>query len=44
MHKSFSVKDNIAAFLELARSLAKIKATSFQRATVPSYTSKTLMA
>ena len=44
MHKSFSVNDNIAAFLELASNRAKIKATLFPEATVLSYTSKTLMA
>ena len=31
-------------FLELESNHAKIKATSFPGATVPSYTSKTLMA
>ena len=44
MHKSFSVNDNIAAFLELASNCAKIKANLLPEATVLSYTSKTLMA
>ena len=44
MHKSLSVNDSTAAFLELPSSCAKIKATLFPGATVPFYTSKTLMA
>ena len=43
MHKSLSVNDSTAAFLELPSSCAKIKATLFPGATVPFYTSKTLI-